>query len=534
MTQRLHDRHGTGETRQQDAESGPVLRPWLQRTRSDLVFFALSVVVGAALLFSFLADVYVAPLGFDEAYVLQAPVNLLTGSGYATTNWAEGGNVVPFDPLLSTGPAVLLPAAASMALFGISIEAARWATLPFLLLLIASAAVVGRRVSGRWGALAALAGLLAINSASDYPATVVFGFADAIGEFPSSALILLAIVLVSRSRFWSGVALGVAITTKLLALLALPALLLAALLLVPFAKHGSWWSGGARRVVALLGGATIPIVLWELVKLVTLGWDGYLRLTISYFDVVLSNGSGADGGGGRLRERIGVLIDGFFGSPWLVVAAGTVVVGLVIVWIVGSFRPSRSWQFLTADRDRLTALVGALGTLAVFAAWWMLISDRTWFRHVLPGIVVGVPALTAAAVLGVRMLMDSGERFRSLKRALAVTGGAVAVIAVAVANVAMGVVSPFSWSRAEQLADAAALRKAGVEQVQHFLGWQNPELLFLDQEIETAPYKEGRGPILLSPMMKNDAYGYEVFQGQCVSVIYQREDTLLCVPVINP
>jgi hypothetical protein len=164
----------------------------------------------------------------------------------------------------------------------------------------------------------------------------------------------------------------------------------------------------------------------------------------------------------------------------------------------------------------------------------MLVSDRTWFRHVLPGVVVGVPILFALSVLGVRFLSDALAADRRGRRAVVLVGAAVAVLAVSGANVVTGVVSPFSWSRAEQLADAAAIRELEVDRVQHFLGWQNPELLFLDQGVRTAPYKEGRGPILLSAMMKNDAYGYEVFQGQCVTVLYQREDTLLCVPVINP
>ncbi|WP_395243737.1 hypothetical protein ACGGZK_16655 [Agromyces sp. MMS24-K17] len=524
------------ETASEDTNaSGHAMRRRFDRpaSASDWLFLFLSCVVGLGLVLSFVADVYVAPLGFDEAYVLQAPVNLITGHGYASTDWAGGGAVVLFDPLLSTGPAVLLPTAATMAVFGVTIEAARWATLPFAVLLVVSAALLGRRIAGRWGALAALVGLLAINPATDYPATVVFGFADAIGEFPAAALILAAILLLPRSRLLSGVALGLAITTKLLGLLALPAIGLGALLIVPFAWRRAWWLGALKRAFALVAGIAIPILTWEAVKLVTLGLDGYRQLTASYFDVVLSNGSGADGGGGHVRERAEVFLHGFFGTPVLSAIVGFAVVACIVVWVIGSRRTTGSFEFLVVDRGRFLAMLGGVGTLAVFLAWWMLVSDRVWFRHVLPGVVVGVPILAAMAVLGVRFLLDRPSGSRRW-RPLACSVATVAVLAVTLLHAASAFAAPYGWSRAEQLEDAQALRDLEVVQVQHFLGWQNPELLFLDRGIRTAPYKEGRGPILLSAMMKNDAYGYEVFQGQCVDVLYHREDTLLCVPVINP
>ena len=53
-------------------------------------------------------------VGFDEAFNLQIPANLARRGEYATTY--QGGQ--PFDPVITTGPTVLLPIALSFEFLG--------------------------------------------------------------------------------------------------------------------------------------------------------------------------------------------------------------------------------------------------------------------------------------------------------------------------------------------------------------------------------------------------------------------------------
>ncbi|WP_157155321.1 glycosyltransferase 87 family protein [Diaminobutyricimonas sp. LJ205] len=499
----------------------------------NVLHVAVTLVILVMLTTSYLLDVYVTPLGFDESYVLQAPVNLINGSGYASTNWSAGGEPVLFDPLLSTGPTVLLLNAGMFAVFGVSIEAARWAMLPFAVLAVAMTWIVGRRVAGRWGGVAALVALLALKSSVDYPATVVFGLGDAIGEFPAAALILAAIVLLPRSRFLSGVALGLAVITKLIAALAVPAVALAALLIIPGTLSRAWRTRFAS-VGLLAAGFVAPLALWEAIKLFSLGLQDYVALTLNHASVFFSNGSGADGGGGQLRLRAETILHAFYSpSPWITLAMLAACAILAVTWLYLSRRRSGSFAFLAEDRVLVVTIVGALGTLLLFGAWWMLISDRAWFRHVLIGVVVGLPVVAALAVRGLQTIAARSSRLWRV----AATGGAVVLIAGvgwASYDHVHSATTPTGWTRDEQLQDAQALLDLNEDSVQHLGGWQNPELMFLTG-LTTGPYKIGQGPILLTPIMKtSDSFGYDVLKGQCVDTLYERGTTLICRPLINP
>ena len=103
---------------------------------ADRLFLVAAVLVGALHLAFGLLGILRAPVGFDEAYVVQAPWNLVAGNGYSTFDWYQGTTPRVFDTLLSTGPVVLLPISIVFAIFGVGIEQVRWTMLLFTGLLV--------------------------------------------------------------------------------------------------------------------------------------------------------------------------------------------------------------------------------------------------------------------------------------------------------------------------------------------------------------------------------------------------------------
>ena len=119
------------------------------------------------------------PLSYDEGYVLQAPHNLLTRGFYGT--WAKSWNL-PFDTYTSTGPTVLLPVAASFAIFGEGVVQARMVVVIYGALAAAAGYALFRLTLSR--GLAFLAALLLSLSLYPYQRSVL-------GEVPGLFWLLL-------------------------------------------------------------------------------------------------------------------------------------------------------------------------------------------------------------------------------------------------------------------------------------------------------------------------------------------------------
>ncbi|MGB4136599.1 MAG: hypothetical protein WA971_08540, partial [Microbacterium sp.] len=93
----------------------------------------------------------------DEAFNITVPLNLLHGLGYTSDGTLSGSMLSPFDPRISTGPAVLLPVAGVLATGIDPVIGARLVPLGYWMLLLAGLAVLGVRLGGRWAALLATA-----------------------------------------------------------------------------------------------------------------------------------------------------------------------------------------------------------------------------------------------------------------------------------------------------------------------------------------------------------------------------------------
>lgn len=497
------------------------------------IAIALVAVLVAAHLAIWTVTLLVSPLGYDEAFILQAPLNLVQGFGYSTEDWLGGGANLPFDATLSTGPVLGIPAALSLSIFGVSITAARIVTLPFLLLLIWGLIVLGRRYAGWWGAAAALGVLLVLDTRADLPFSVIYGPSDVLGEYATASLLVLAIVILPRHPYLAGLVVGFAMLSKFLAAIAIPAFVFA-ILVVPMAR------GLGRRfgdAAAFVGFVAVPNVLWELVKLVSLGPSGYLESLWSYLRFVFRSGSGADGSNsGAYLDRASRLF-----ATWQFPTIVAILLGLAMLalCIVGIWRRAIDRGFVPQRGDRWVGragafLAGAGGDVVAAAVslggvvlWWTLISSSTYIRHTLPILIWTVPILAALAVRGLQWLFSRGRAWR--------TTAAVASVIAAGATIYGGALTLATstqsahWTRADQEATADFVRSLGVESVQGVGWWAAPDIRFLSGVISRPLGTGSTGPLVIEPMMEiHNPSVYATVLDMCVDTLFERNGFIVC------
>ena len=509
-------------------------------TPSSIVFLVLLLVVVGLHLYMFFTTMVLSPIGFDEAFNIQAPLNLVNGNGYSTEDWLNGGPRTVFDPVVSTGPIVEVPVALSFLLFGTSIEAARIVMLPYLVLLLASLFVLGRRAAGRWGGLVAVAVGLAINTRADFPFTMIYGPSDALGEYASAALIAFALVLLPRSRVLPGLVLGFAALAKFISFMAVPAFMIA-LLLVPVVRPALGRRRPIRELLAFAALAAAPSIGWELVKLISLGPVRYVEVLIEYGRFVLRSGSGADGGSREfIVERFARLFAAWHLPTTLVFGLAVILFTVAVIGLLRYYAPdgiAAGWRRAGEQggkRDRVRAFASSIplwvwaaaGTLAAFALWWVFVSSSTFIRHTMPMLLVAVPIVAALAVRGAMALFASGGLRRIAAVVFAV--GLVAVIALQGA-LTIGQATRYDiWTRSGQEAAASFIKKSGFDEVQGISWWAAPAIR-LASGVPSTPIGTGTGPLVLEPILKAlDPITYQWGLDQCTDVLYDEDDFVIC------
>jgi hypothetical protein len=215
----------------------------------------------------------------DDAFAAHVAKNLASGYGYASS--VQTGTpyyqIVPFDPSITTGPTLILPVSLVLSLFG------NRASAPGLTIVCINAVLL----LSIYGVLRRNADGIRLHAAVALFVLLTFGLFSLhfehwyalLGEVPATLLVILG------AAFWAsrpesprhiavaGLLFGLAVLSKLLALISLFGLVLAA---------GFGCGCRQRGLIRLLGrGAIIigsflaPVLLFESWKLCTEGLDGY-------------------------------------------------------------------------------------------------------------------------------------------------------------------------------------------------------------------------------------------------------------------
>lgn len=335
----------------------------------------------------------------DEAFNLTVPLNLLDGLGYSSDGALSGSTITPFDPRISTGPVVLLPAAAVLATGMDPVLAARLVPLAFWVALLAGLAVLGRRIGGRWAALLAVAVPLAFTPGAGV--SPIQGPADLLGEIPAAALVVWALIVLPRRAWLAGLFVGLAIQAKLIAFLALPAFAIALWVL----SDGTGWARvreALRRSWPPLLFVAVPTLLVELAALLSLGFSGYVEHLRALWIFVRSGGQGD--AATSVLQKLGTLADSWSLPPAIAAVGAVIAVALAAIGIIRRWRASTPAERLVIAYA-LAALVGALA----FVGWWATASRLPlWVRHPAPGVYAFFPLIAAVAVWAVTTLPRRG------------------------------------------------------------------------------------------------------------------------------
>ncbi len=296
----------------------------------------------------------------------------------------------------TTGPTQVVPDALVLRLFGSGFWQLRAASLGFYVffLLLCSWLLL------RWGGFPAL--FLFHAFILLYPHLSVFLGYESLGEVPVAACVLLAYTLFAtaaaagaRRKTWfllSGLAAGLAILGKLIALIPLASLGL--LWLVLFLKS---WPGRPKttffEALIVVGGAVALPLLWELTQLIAIsrlfGFETYWQHAGQRFDLILNYGSGL------VTDQVHawpdffwykLLLIGEISHPSPVFALSTMAVILLGgAFLIGYFR---------ADPPAQNLVSLLWGGWLIHTVWFVTISENGWVRHTWVALILGILILS--------------------------------------------------------------------------------------------------------------------------------------------
>lgn len=393
----------------------------------------------------------------DEAFNLTVPLNLLRGLGYTSDGTLSGSELTPFDPRISTGPVVLLPAVlpvgVALATGADLVIAARIVPVLFWVLLVAGLWLVGRRIGGRWAAVVSAATPLAFDGM--LTGSPLQGPADLLGEVACAALLVWAVHVMHARPWLAGLLVGLAVQAKLIALLAVPAFAIA----VFFAVRGASLPARVRRLLPAAVWTIVPTALFQLAALAALGVGGfgaYLRATIGF---VRSGGQVPRDS--TVTEKLTAASSAWF-VPAPVAVTALALAALAFVLAVATARRDRALLPTVAERGGLwppralllTAITAALG-VGAYLAWWSTAAHLpVWVRHPSPGLLAFVPILSAFAVLSLRVLWAGG----ALSVRLGAAAASVGLVALVGTQASMHVAQSLapSWESLDEQRRAAS------------------------------------------------------------------------------
>lgn len=391
----------------------------------------------------------------DEAYNLSVSLNLIHGLGYTSDGFLGGGGLIAYDTRVSTGPIVLLPVAGMLATGIDPVLGARLVMVMFYAALLVGLWMLGRRIAGRWGALAAVTAVLGLNIAQ-LPSPVQ-GPTDVLGELPAAACIVWALYVIMKRPWLAGLLIGLAIQSKTLAALAIPALGIGVLVAVAQSSLGA----RVRRGLVFAAFVVLPSVVFEIVKLVTLGLAGYIE-NVRAFGAFLRDGGQTLEPTSAASKVAGVLESWFV--PWWLVLVLLIAAAVIVVFALRRVRrqPPVAAGF---GRER-SILLGMLALLLLTWLGWWLVSTHTpgWIRYPSSVLQVVVPLSAAFLVFAVRPAFT--DRARAVRGVLGIV--AATVVAITVAQVSAHAVAAWTPLRGETLPEqrvaAAAIAASNVPQ----------------------------------------------------------------------
>lgn len=437
-----------------DRTTGSVPLTNLSRLQSIAVANALTVLLTAFIVVTGLVRIDRYPATwFDEGSYLEVSRNIAEGRHYAVQS-ADG--TLDYAPVISVGPTVLLPVAASIWLQGNTVEAGRAIALLFLIL---ASFIYIKSVSKAFGHVTAAISFAVLVS---MPAIRwITSGRQVAGEVPAVLFLLLGGTLAFRSRNLKGAAaagfvLGMAIVTKpqYLSLLPLTLLIVCFIDLVGQRARPMRWYG------TLFAGMAAPVIVWIATLIAIIGTSDIVHQA----EIL------------RSTNNTTLLVNRDLGHY---MTSARHVLGLPAFFLV---LPATLYGILLARNssgDRRLIVVSIIVFQSVWLTWFVLLSNG-WVRYAFPGLVVSTILM---GLLLTRVLQEISMRrpdARSLRRLIRPTAAVVTLLVVAllIGGGAWRVLSPIATEGSNEAQKFALALTQVVPEGSKVDGWE-PEVNYL-------------------------------------------------------
>lgn len=378
-----------------------------------LIFFIL-------ILLSFSAYyAFQGAVAFDEGFNLQVPVRLANEGEYGTDY--QYGRL--FDPLITTGPTLLVPIGFMFKFFGVGVVQARVVIYIYFILMVFTIVYICRQLANNWAAMLALIFIVGLPS-------VFFFSLKVLGEIPAIFFLLAGAISYDKKKpVLAGVFWGLMILSKIVFILVgFPLLLLAGYrFLLSRDKPNDFKFYGRLG----LGGVGI-ISLWELYRLVSLGLGDYIQNFKDFWGYFLQSSNTNQTELANLKMHIKAFAIPFGpGKYWALFATGIVLLILVYCfWIFARKDIKRILNSVITVRvfnqdsgqSEEGVLENSLGILLVgfvfiYMVWWVSSNSTVWFRYLLVFYIIVAVLFAIAIVKSVKQSLSGVNKGRITKLA---------------------------------------------------------------------------------------------------------------------
>lgn len=370
---------------------GDVLTQFLSDLRARLLtergLFLVATVVVAIAFFWFFEDLVLYSIfnrslsSADDAYFAMISRTLVTNGIYGLP--LSDLQVSEFEPSIGTGPALLLPGALVIALFGPHYTAPGLTAHILFLLQMAGVFAV---LAPRYGLGRVLAFVTACVATMHVMSGMRWYFPTFIGEVPAFGYFLLGtVVLATANSKWRLAAAG--------ALLCL-ALLTKVITLFLIAGVGIAWSVQAIRArgpvqwlisgVVIAAGAAVPVLLLEVYKFISLGPAEYMGHFGRQIDAMIQYGAAEEAENvNRLQRALEIATTAYLLS-WRTALAALVAMAAAFAPFVGRDKPSGE-----------IGLAGLLWSGVVVFLIYYLTTGTMWDRYLAMAVFASAAAIAA-------------------------------------------------------------------------------------------------------------------------------------------
>ena len=504
--------------------------PSLYRILANFAFLILTSVTGlvyASLIWSQLNY----GLEYDESFMLNVIRNIGNGSGFVGDGVSFWSTSRPFDPNISTGPVVLLPAALVWKLSEGSLTVTRLVPVCFFIVYLASIASIFYRWRGRWAAVAALAGPLVLPILHPDLANRSLMPGRLVGEIAATSMLVLAALLLGHRKYLlAGLAGGMAIQAKLNFALPVVALLATCCLAYWVARKGI----PGALVPKYVAGVVIPTIVFEIFKLLTLGLPDYkasLTLMLRFTDAQSLNLSEIP-----ISTLVkSVALTKFMSGPLIVISVALLATLILYFFLTPILKPDKAEQVtVTVGFDNTVTILGLATAGLAIAFWWLLTSSQLSPRPAVPFLLIFLPILTATLfVLAGDLLVRTTGRLHLLMTFVALAAYTILALSVSYQGVRIARNESGRELLRDQINAASIIERETVElPIDDF--WTNPEFSVLTD----LPFQEDRkaSPKLLvftslRALLEFGTPDARLYESECGDILYRSTNVVVCRPL---